>query len=619
MTTVVGGSADANAMTDSRTVCDTAGNCTTAGPIAGNKIDRLSPEITLTAPVNGAVYAVHQAVTASFSCTDIGAGIASCAATVASGAAIDTTTVGPKSFTVTATDGAGNSVTTTVTYDVTDTVAPVITCDVADGHWHAANVSLACTAVDAGSGLANPADASFVLSTSVADGAEDGNATTDSRTVCDNANNCVTAGPIVGNRIDRKNPEITLTTPVNGATYAIHQAIAAGFSCVDTGSGVSTCDGTVANGASIDTVTTGTKSFTVSATDAAGNTASTTVTYQVTDGVAPVIACGTADGAWHNANVTLTCTASDAGTGLANPADASFVLTTSVAAGDESPNASTNSRVVCDVAGNCATAGPIAGNKIDLKAPTITLTSPANGVNYQLGRTVAAAYACADTGAGIATCSGTAASGAPINTATTGTQTFTVTATDAAGNTTATTVTYTVVRNTIRITNIPASAVAGGSFTAAYEYFGDGNPSVTSLTPVTCSASGDIVTFKHAGLCILVPHAPATANFTATVGLPQSFTIKKRTPTIAIANLPATGRVGGEFEPRFAYDGNGETKVHSETPKVCKASDDEVEFVAAGTCTLVAEASASRDDERVVGAPQSITVTGTTRREKDKD
>ena len=64
MTTVVGGSADANAMTDSRTVCDTAGNCTTAGPIAGNKIDRLSPEITLTAPVNGAVYAVHQAVTA---------------------------------------------------------------------------------------------------------------------------------------------------------------------------------------------------------------------------------------------------------------------------------------------------------------------------------------------------------------------------------------------------------------------------------------------------------------------------------------------------------------------------------------------------------------------------
>ena len=61
------------------------------------------------------------------------------------------------------------------------------------------------------------------------------------------------------------------------------------------------------------------------------------------------------------------------------------------------------------------------------------------------------------------------------------------------------------------------------------------------------------------------------------------------------------------------------SRVHSETPKVCKASDDEVRFVAPGTCTLVAEASASRDDERAVGAPQSITVTGTTRRERDQN
>ena len=46
---------------------------------------------------------------------------------------------------------------------MTDTVAPVITCDVADGNWHGANVSIACTAVDAGSGLANAADAALRL------------------------------------------------------------------------------------------------------------------------------------------------------------------------------------------------------------------------------------------------------------------------------------------------------------------------------------------------------------------------------------------------------------------------------------------------------------------------
>ena len=68
------------------------------------------------------------------------------------------------------------------------------------------------------------------------------------------------------------------------------------------------------------------------------------------------------------------------------PADASFVLTTSVANGVETANASTDSRVVCDVAGNCATAGPIAGNKIDRKAPVITLVTPADGATYKFNK-----------------------------------------------------------------------------------------------------------------------------------------------------------------------------------------------------------------------------------------
>ena len=53
------------------------------------------------------------------------------------------------------------------------------------------------------------------------------------------------------------------------------------------------------------------------------------------DRTAPTIACAAPDGAWHAANVALACTASDSGTGLANPADASFSLVTSVGAGIE--------------------------------------------------------------------------------------------------------------------------------------------------------------------------------------------------------------------------------------------------------------------------------------------
>jgi WD40-like Beta Propeller Repeat/HYR domain len=91
-----------------------------------------------------------------------------------------------------------------------DTEAPHIACGSADGAWHAGNASIACTADDAGSGLVDPADATFSLSTSVADGTEDADAATGSRQVCDKAGNCATAGPIAGNKIDRKAPRLSL-------------------------------------------------------------------------------------------------------------------------------------------------------------------------------------------------------------------------------------------------------------------------------------------------------------------------------------------------------------------------------------------------------------------------
>jgi hypothetical protein len=91
-----------------------------------------------------------------------------------------------------------------------DVVPPVVTCGAADAAWHAANVSIACTAQDLGSGLADPADAAFSLSTSVPAGVEDANAATGTRSVCDSEGNCATAGPISGNRIDRRAPTLTI-------------------------------------------------------------------------------------------------------------------------------------------------------------------------------------------------------------------------------------------------------------------------------------------------------------------------------------------------------------------------------------------------------------------------
>ena len=62
---------------------------------------------------------------------------------------------------------------------------------------------------------------------------------------------------------------------------------------------------------------------------------------------------------WHGANVSITCTASDGGSGLATSADATFTLSTNVASGTETANASTGTHTVADAVGNDVTAGPV--------------------------------------------------------------------------------------------------------------------------------------------------------------------------------------------------------------------------------------------------------------------
>jgi Tol biopolymer transport system component len=148
---------------------------------------------------------------------------------------------------------------------------------------------------------------------------------------------------------------------------------------------------------------------------------------------APAIACGAADGSWHGANASIDCTAQDVGSGLADPADAAFTLSTSVPDGTEDADAATGTRQVCDAAGNCAPAGPISGNKIDRRAPmpvlpgsmTVDATTPAGAtVNY-----TASASDGADPNSAVS------CSPAPGSVFTIGTSTVACTATDHVGNT----------------------------------------------------------------------------------------------------------------------------------------------------------------------------------------
>jgi Tol biopolymer transport system component len=90
-------------------------------------VDRTPPQVTITTPADQAVYKQDQVVAADYVCG--GSGLLSCIGNVAAGSAIDTSSVGNQTFTVTA-EKAGHITTTvsrtyTVIYDFSGFFAPV--------------------------------------------------------------------------------------------------------------------------------------------------------------------------------------------------------------------------------------------------------------------------------------------------------------------------------------------------------------------------------------------------------------------------------------------------------------------------------------------------------------
>ena len=176
---------------------------------------------------------------------------------------------------------------------------------------------------------------------------------------------------------DMTPPSASITVPAEGGRYRQGQSVNAGYSCGDPdGAGnVASCSGPVANGVAFDTSTAGARTFTVTATDAGGDTGSATVNYFV-----------------------------------------------------------------------------------DASAPTVGITAPAQGAAYTQGQVVDAGYSCDDVdgASDVTSCTGTVAKGTAIDTSIVGTHTFSVTSTDAAGNSTTDAVSYTVSTPVIPDTTAPA-------------------------------------------------------------------------------------------------------------------------------------------------------------------
>lgn len=78
---------------------------------------------------------------------------------------------------------------------------------------------------------------------------------------------------------------VTITTPADGDTYALNQAVTANYACTPSaGAGVVTLDAPVPSGSPIDTSKLGSYPFTVSASDSARKTVAVTNTYTVSSG-----------------------------------------------------------------------------------------------------------------------------------------------------------------------------------------------------------------------------------------------------------------------------------------------------------------------------------------------
>jgi hypothetical protein len=206
-----------------------------------------------------------------------------------------------------------------------------------------------------------------------------------------------------------------------------------------------------------------------------------------------------------------------------------------------------------------------------IQPPSVSITTPADGASFRRGQVVKASYTCADglNAPGIKTCAGGVANGAGIDTGTTGTHSFTVTATSNDALATSTTVHYTV-------TAPPHSRIVrlGGSITAAKLKLFQGT-SVGASSPVASvaialeriaggavvskakakpqcwalAASGKIVSVKPTGR-----KCPALRFLKATGTTKWTFRLKRQLPPGKYVLTSRATDTAGRAESAFSAD-----------------------------------------------------------------
>jgi len=128
-----------------------------------------------------------------------------------------------------------------------------------------------------------------------------------------------------------------------------------------------------------------------------------------------------------------------------------------------------------------------------------------------------------------------------------------------------------------------------------------GLPALNSTWPIISGASRSGTFGSHdfgtTGYDILYPSTGVTLQVNSSPS-----------PSISIANLPGSAAVGGSFTPTYTYPGDGVTSTTSSTPSICSVTGGQVHYLAVGTCTLVAHATATTNWAAATGANQSFAI-----------
>jgi len=243
--------------------------------------------------------------------------------------------------------------------------------------------------------------------------------------------------------------------------------------------------------------------------------------------VTPVLTGTLGKNGWYTSNVQVSWTVSAGASPIASESGCGTVTISTDTSGQTLTCSATS-------AGGTTTTRAVT-IKRDATSPTASVSSPSSGATYKIGSTVAAAYSCADSLSGVASCIGTVADGAPISTAATGSHSFTVTATDLAGNVTQSVIRYTVAAASQTITFGPIASQTAGKTLALQATASSGLPvTFTSSTIGVCTVSNSTATLLSAGTCTITASQAGNGMYAVAPSVQQSFTVVAAGPPFSL-------------------------------------------------------------------------------------